>query len=335
MLTGNKNTDYEILYNLHDYDLGRMCQVNKYTRKLCKDDIFWMNRTFKRFSPIFTPEELKNYKTMFGFKKWRNYYIDLVNFLENGYNRNNENIPRFDYQHIASYIEDKTEGYIDCYDKNGDCSMNFEEDFVDLNQVFGEISKTRKISDMKITKEKKWILLQKILDVRWFKIHPFNIRRFYELFEDQAVDVLLNKNNFREVREAILKRMLVNRDINTSIIFYKVFPFIEHSDEILNVLFERINYGANLDRGDIILFLDGALAKGANKEEIENRLSREPVLEEAERDNYQYSTSVVRKYMEIIKGKADKALLIHTKLQNTKYPDEIYDDILKLLESRK
>ena len=60
MLTGNKNTDYEVLYNLDDYNLGDMCQVNQYTRELCANDVFWMNRTLRRFTPIFgTVEAIK------------------------------------------------------------------------------------------------------------------------------------------------------------------------------------------------------------------------------------------------------------------------------------
>ena len=41
-LSGNKQTDYEILYKLSDYELGKMCQTNKYSRELCRNDIFWI-----------------------------------------------------------------------------------------------------------------------------------------------------------------------------------------------------------------------------------------------------------------------------------------------------
>ena len=98
MLTGNKNTDYEMLYNLDDYNLGNMCQVNQYTRELCGNDVFWMNRTLRRFASIFgTVEAIKNYKEQNNFNTWRKYYIDLVNFMENFYQDPNKNINRDDH----------------------------------------------------------------------------------------------------------------------------------------------------------------------------------------------------------------------------------------------
>ena len=42
--SGNKDTDFLILMQLNDRELGTVCQVNKYVRSLCEDDIFWMNR---------------------------------------------------------------------------------------------------------------------------------------------------------------------------------------------------------------------------------------------------------------------------------------------------
>ena len=108
MLTGDKNTDYEVLYNLNDYDLGNMCQVNKYTQELCGNDTFWMNRTLTRFTPIFgTIEEIKKYKEQNNFNTWRKYYIDLVDFMEKFYQDTNENIVRNDYDKIANYISKK------------------------------------------------------------------------------------------------------------------------------------------------------------------------------------------------------------------------------------
>jgi hypothetical protein len=42
--TGIKDTDFLILNQLSDYELGKVCQVNKYAEKLCKDENFWLNR---------------------------------------------------------------------------------------------------------------------------------------------------------------------------------------------------------------------------------------------------------------------------------------------------
>ena len=40
VLTGNKDVDYEILYNLNLEDLSKVCGVNKYTRDLCSNPVF-------------------------------------------------------------------------------------------------------------------------------------------------------------------------------------------------------------------------------------------------------------------------------------------------------
>ena len=45
--TGIKDTDFLILNQLSDDELGKVCQVNKYARKLCKDETFWLNRIGK------------------------------------------------------------------------------------------------------------------------------------------------------------------------------------------------------------------------------------------------------------------------------------------------
>jgi hypothetical protein len=62
-ILGNKNVDYEILHKLSDRDLVSICKIDKYYRTLCSDDIFWMNRTLKRFSFILGDiKTIKKYK---------------------------------------------------------------------------------------------------------------------------------------------------------------------------------------------------------------------------------------------------------------------------------
>lgn len=39
-LTGNKDTDFLILMQLNDYELGKVCQANKYVKSLCDDNDF-------------------------------------------------------------------------------------------------------------------------------------------------------------------------------------------------------------------------------------------------------------------------------------------------------
>lgn len=42
--SGIKDVDMMILLNLTDYELTRVCQVNKYVNSICKDDNFWLKR---------------------------------------------------------------------------------------------------------------------------------------------------------------------------------------------------------------------------------------------------------------------------------------------------
>lgn len=117
--TGNKDTDYLVLLQLSDNDLGKVCSANKYFRLLCQNDNFWRNRTFSRFAKHFEEHQhdmklynipdnisdeeaaiqaqlsseekgqiLRNivdYKETYGYQTWKDYYISLINFLETLY----------------------------------------------------------------------------------------------------------------------------------------------------------------------------------------------------------------------------------------------------------
>ena len=71
MLTGNRNTDMEIMQQLEDNDLVNLCQTNRYSRNLCQNEIFWMNRVLRKF-PDLDLEIAKQYKKN---RTWANYYI--------------------------------------------------------------------------------------------------------------------------------------------------------------------------------------------------------------------------------------------------------------------
>src|SRR5581483_204211 len=43
-LSGNKDTDLQILQNLNDTDFPTICKVNKYIHSLCENESFWLNR---------------------------------------------------------------------------------------------------------------------------------------------------------------------------------------------------------------------------------------------------------------------------------------------------
>jgi len=72
-LTGIKDVDYNILNNLSDDDLIKICKINKNANNLCGDQIFWYNRIKSKF-PYIPDNILNRYKS----SSWSNYYIELV-----------------------------------------------------------------------------------------------------------------------------------------------------------------------------------------------------------------------------------------------------------------
>jgi hypothetical protein len=82
-LTGNKDTDFIILMQLNDNELGLVCQVNKYVNSLCNDSMFWLNRIMANFPQYpFTGEEIRKMKEYLGFSTIRELYIYLKSIPE-------------------------------------------------------------------------------------------------------------------------------------------------------------------------------------------------------------------------------------------------------------
>ena len=97
-LTGDKNLNFLILNKLSDYELGKICQVNKYTKDLCDDETFWINRIEKIFK-LDSETKLKA-KEFFEFDTWKELYIYLVEKF-NDY-----------YDDIVDYFIDELKRYI-------------------------------------------------------------------------------------------------------------------------------------------------------------------------------------------------------------------------------
>jgi hypothetical protein len=337
-LTGDKNTDYEVLYNLNDYDLGNMCKVNQYTRDLCKNDTFWMNRVMKRFIPIFgNLEEIKEYKEKYNFQSWRNYYIDLIDAIERYYENeilfeireNQKDERRDDFMILIDYINMNTNinKYSDCYEK-GECNLNWlKEDFINLNRIFYKI-----IYSYKLNKIQKFDLLLKILDSSSFNINGDNIEGYLNLFGEEGFNVLINKKNNIKVRNKIMSFIILSTNFNKYL--NKLLPYIENSSEILKALFEQIKEGRGLEKEQIRLFLDAAVQKGATKMDIEEYYEASKGigkdLQDDEEESYDQSMKFVKKYMKSAK-ESNKLEQIYAKLKSKKYSDKTYEKILKIL----
>ena len=83
-LTGIRDVDMQILLNLDDSELPRVCAVNKYVNKLCEHDDFWYRRIINKiekakeynFSKVkgliditITGERINEMQEFFGFEK--------------------------------------------------------------------------------------------------------------------------------------------------------------------------------------------------------------------------------------------------------------------------
>lgn len=317
MITGNKATDYLVLYSLNDYDLGHVCQLNQYTRNLCKDDTFWLNRTIKRFDPILGDvEQIRNYKEENGFDTWRNYYIDLVNSMENYYENpiKYETRARDDYNRIVHHIKETTKTYVKCYYENATiCPLDWlNKDFVDLNHMFRIIIR----DNIPLSEEQKRIILTKIFELPWFKINPNSIELFYADYGLQALNTLLTRNS-KKIRHEILTNMISTSRGRNNKVFDKLLPYIENSDEILNALFKLIREGYGIEKVDLLLFLDKAVEKGATKADIEKYFESSKglgnTMDIPEEESYDENMNRVKKYIK--KMKFDK-LGLHFKVKN-------------------
>lgn len=77
-LTGHKDTDFIILQQLTDAELGEVCQVNKQVNQLCQDQNFWLHRIQHTFK--LNGEETRNMKNFLSFDHYRDLYIYLKEF---------------------------------------------------------------------------------------------------------------------------------------------------------------------------------------------------------------------------------------------------------------
>ena len=156
--TGNKDVDKVILSKLDDQDLGRVCSSNKYLRKICRDELFWKNRTIKRFgSYLGDIKHISRYKKRYS-NSWRNYYISLINFLEeiyNGREYKDVEIDRKDFKKINRSNNEISDKYLYIY---WDYIQNLNSDEVFLNSL----------PEFDLSKERLFIFLQELLQKNSF-----------------------------------------------------------------------------------------------------------------------------------------------------------------------
>ena len=62
-LTGIRDVDMNIILQLEDHDLPRVCAVNKYVNEICESDAFWYRRLINRITKV-RDDNLSKYKKL-------------------------------------------------------------------------------------------------------------------------------------------------------------------------------------------------------------------------------------------------------------------------------
>jgi hypothetical protein len=79
--TKNKDVDILTLNLLSDYELSRVCQVNKEAKKLCEREELWMQRFDQKYGKIMG--NLTDVKKEFGVTSWEKFYKNFVSDITN------------------------------------------------------------------------------------------------------------------------------------------------------------------------------------------------------------------------------------------------------------
>lgn len=77
---GLKQTDYEIMKYLSDFDIKSLACVNKQFNKRCNEEDFWMARVFQKYGKYLKDIDVKPYV-----KTWKSYYIELKALMADSY----------------------------------------------------------------------------------------------------------------------------------------------------------------------------------------------------------------------------------------------------------
>ena len=253
-ITGDKNTDFIVLSNLNDYDLARVCRVNKYTRDLCQNENFWMNRTIKRFSQFSSDINADRIKLNLS---WKKFYVKLVDILEWLYSnrdirslfsgggppgrRRQIEIPQI-FLNISKLVEDQTDQF-----ENAIINKDFNKareilnrDFVNPNRFFSEEGMGR---DQEIKSDDKVL----------------NIITKDERFKPTVI--LANSFDFAIEQTHLLMKYIL--------------PLLTWK-QILDAVFNAVSNDISLDKPS--LYLKYAVSMGAKKSDIKKYLDNVDII---------------------------------------------------------
>ncbi len=146
-LTGIRDVDMQILLNLDDSELPRVCAVNKYVNKLCEHDDFWYRRIIDKiakakeynFSKVkdlidiqITGERIKEMQEYFGFEKLK----ELNDFMNK--------LPRNSLYQVYMFFKEYDKSINAIYSINIDTSV-FPK-YIDRKELINELRRCFVIS---------------------------------------------------------------------------------------------------------------------------------------------------------------------------------------------
>lgn len=222
--TGNKDVDLLIMESLPDESLGQFCQVNYYARKLCQNDNFWRKRFISRFA-----EAIPDFETLFSQKQtsWRNYYIYIVNWLENHYKTTKSGGRDEETKQLYAFMKKKSLEYLKCYiNEDGGllrCGKFQDVDLLDPEIIILE-SVLSGLDDEEYTDEEDEELTKKqrndkeirrrymemfgymLEDTRRYIIDKSKFEDIVDFIGDDGVKLLLEKRGTEDIWKLVLDR---------------------------------------------------------------------------------------------------------------------------------
>ena len=210
-ITGNKETDFIVLSNLNDDDLARLCSVNKYTRDLCRDENFWMNRTIKRFNRFST--NINSDRNKLGMT-WKGFYFYLISALEHIYH-SIYGIEQFRWKGQKAYSEilkniNKLVEVQTLELDNAILNKNFirakeilKRDFVNPNALHQDLRMNNKVKyDLKYITKNLEILLN---DSRFDPANYLAVNFVTHGLQDKIIEMMKNGSSWEEVKSFAFK----------------------------------------------------------------------------------------------------------------------------------
>jgi hypothetical protein len=337
LLTGNKDTNLSILERLNDTDLANLCQVNREAKKLCNDENFWRNRLLNKFRELGSLEELKKYK---GDRTWKQYYIYLINFLENYYENSEESKKlvleekREDLLRLASIINGNNRDYLEKHYLNPEYLKTYNG-LVDLNTIFDTINRYYFMGMNQDLQMKTYQIMLK--DPNFKTNNRLNMNYIFEK-NDEYLDLIFEDEkriNDKKTRNQIFGELIngLKNHKESKEYFDKLFYYMSDQEILDSIKYYIVNYLYDIDDRNNKIIFDELVKKGATKGQLEEFASS---IKSIAVKNNKWKTIIgikeyIRNLPETETEELDLLPEILSKLQSKRFSPRTYRKMLRLV----